>query len=88
MSDADAPEFDWDIRREGRSWTGEEMRARRELRPDKIEISQGMLFWSEEDRMNMLALLLENVGVDRAVRLGNPQVWRDAVAQMDGWDRS
>jgi hypothetical protein len=28
----------------------------------------------------VLGLLLENVGVDAAVRLGDPQVWREAVA--------
>ena len=32
-----------------------------------------------EERLQMLGLLLENVGVDAAVRLGDPQVWRDAV---------
>ena len=31
----------------------------------------------------MLALLLENVGAERAVRLGNARVWRAAVAALD-----
>jgi hypothetical protein len=31
----------------------------------------------------MLGLLLENVGADRAVRLGNPDVWRAAVRSLD-----
>ena len=35
-----------------------------------------------EERLQMLGLLLENVGVDAAVRLGDPQVWRDAVAEL------
>ena len=30
----------------------------------------------------MLALLLENIGVDKAVRLGRPDVWRAAVAAL------
>jgi len=30
----------------------------------------------------MLGLLLENVGVNAAVRLGDPQMWRDAVAEL------
>ena len=30
----------------------------------------------------MLGLLLENLGVDAAVRLGNVQMWRDAVAAL------
>jgi hypothetical protein len=88
MSESETPRIDWDIRLEGRAWSGEEWRARRELRPDKIEMSQGKLFWSDEDRLNMLALLLENVGADRAVRLGNPQVWRDAIARWNGRDHT
>jgi hypothetical protein len=37
---------------------------------------------SEEERLTMLALLLENVGADKAVRLGNPQIWRAAVGGL------
>jgi hypothetical protein len=72
----------WNIQREGRAWTPEEWDARRELTPEKFEMSRGKLFWSEEDRLNVLALMLENLGVDQAVRLGDPQVWRDAVAGL------
>jgi hypothetical protein len=32
--------------------------------------------------VTLLGLLLENVGVDRAVRLGDPKVWRAAVADL------
>ena len=55
---------------------------RRELTPEKIELIGGRLFWSDEDRLAMLALLLENVGVDRAVRIGDPAVWREAIAAL------
>lgn len=72
----------WDIRREGRAWNGDEIRSRYNLTPEKIELIEGKLFWSEEDRLNMLALLLENVGADQAVRLGNPDVWREAISQL------
>ena len=72
---------DWDIRRTGRAW-GEEAMARYELTPEKMEMVRGKLLWSEEGRVNLLGLLLENVGADRAVRLGDPQVWRDAVAAL------
>jgi hypothetical protein len=44
---------------------------------------KGKLLWDDEDRVNMLGLLLENVGADRAVRLGNPDVWRAAVRSLD-----
>ena len=72
----------WDIRREGRAWKGEEIRARYDLTPAKIELIEGKLFWTEEDRLTMLALLLENVGADQAVRLGNSEIWREAIAHL------
>jgi len=75
--------IDWDIRHEGRAWGGAEARERYSLSPEKIELIEGKLFWREEDRLTMLALLLENVGVDKAVRLGNPQIWREGIAQLD-----
>ena len=73
-------ETKWDIRNKGRAWRNEEVRQRYYLSPEKIELIEGKLFWSEEERITMLALLLENIGADEAVRLGNPEVWRSAVA--------
>ncbi len=75
-------EIQWDIRREGRAWRGEEARERYNLTPEKFEMDEGKLFWSDEERVALLGLLLENVGVDRAVRLGDPAVWRAAVADL------
>ena len=74
----------WDIRRKGRAWSGDEARARWELTPEKFEMYQGKLFFSEDERRNLLGLLLENVGADVAVRLGDPLVWKDAVRQLGG----
>jgi hypothetical protein len=37
------------------------------------------MFWSDEQRLNMLSLLLENVGMDAAVRLGDPKMWQQAI---------
>lgn len=53
------------------------------MTPEKIEMYEGKLFWEDSERVTMLALLLENVGVDRAVRLGNPAVWRAAIAALE-----
>lgn len=72
----------WDIRREGRAWGRDEALPRYERTPEKIEMIKGKLFWSDDDRLTMLALLLENVGVDAAVKLGRPEVWREAVAAL------
>jgi hypothetical protein len=71
----------WDIRREGRAWTDEAL-SRWMLTPEKFEMFDGKLFASDEERVTLLALLLENVGADAAVRLGDPAVWRAAVAEL------
>jgi hypothetical protein len=55
-----------------------------ELTPEKIEMVGGKLFDNRQQRLLMLAMLLENVGADAAVRLGNPKVWREAVAALRG----
>ncbi len=74
---------DWDIRREGRAWAMDEAMQRYEMTPEKMEMVKGRLLWDEDDRVKLLGLLLENVGADRAVRLGNPDVWRAAVSNLD-----
>ena len=72
----------WDIRRAGRAWR-EEAHDRYQLTPDKFEMWQGKLFWTDQERLLLLGLLLENVGADAAVRLGDPKVWREAVSALD-----
>jgi hypothetical protein len=52
------------------------------LTPEKIELIDGKLLWSRKDREALLGLLLENVGADRTVQLGDPDVWRAAVAKL------
>jgi hypothetical protein len=71
----------WDIRREGHAW-GNEAMSRYEMTPEKTEMIAGRLYWTDEERLTMLALLLENVGADQAVRLGDPAIWRAAVAAL------
>jgi hypothetical protein len=76
------PDIRWNIGRQGRNWIGEEARQRWELTPEKFEMNRGKLFWSDAERLTLIALLLENVGVDRVVRLGDPEVWRAAVREL------
>jgi hypothetical protein len=76
--------IDWKILNKGRAWSGDEAWARYELTPEKLEMIGGKLLWSDEDREKLLGLLLENVGADRAVQLGDPEVWRAAVAKLPG----
>jgi len=66
----------WDIRRDGRTWRGEEAGQRYALAPEKIEMVQGRLLCTDDERLTLLGLLLENLGADAAVRLGDPDIWR------------
>lgn len=72
----------WDIRNGGRAWDKDEAWARFILTPEKIEMVRGKLLSYDGDRETLLGLLLENVGADRAVQLGDPEVWRRAVAKL------
>ena len=72
----------WEIGRKGRAWRGGEAMARYELTPEKIEMVDGKLFNDDDERLRMLAMLLENMGTDTAVQLGGPEVWREAVARL------
>jgi hypothetical protein len=72
--------MDFDIQRQGRRWSRAEVEEKyRKLCPEKIELIEGRMFWTDEDRLNMLALLLENVGMDAAVALGDPALWKQAI---------
>jgi hypothetical protein len=75
------PDPPWDIRREGRAWGAEAM-TRYALTPEKLEMNRGRLLWDDEQRLALLGLLLENLGADAAVRMGNPDVWREAVRHL------
>ena len=73
---------DWDIRREGRRWTKEEFERRLYQAPEKIEFVGG-IFASEQERLTVLAMLLENLGIDRAVRFGKLADWKAAIADAE-----
>ena len=60
--------IDWDIRREGRIWSHEEFDERINQAPDKIEYVDG-IFASDRERLIVLGMLLENLGIDKAVQL-------------------
>ncbi len=72
-------QIQWDIRREPRSWSRDEMKARFALTPEHFEAIDGKLFFEEQQRLNLLRMLLENVGLDAAVRLAPAALWREAL---------
>ncbi len=77
-------EIAWDIRREGRRWRPGELRGRYDALPEmKFEIIDGQLPWDDQAKLVLLGMLLESVGLDRALRLGDPRVWREAVAALE-----
>jgi len=73
-----------DIRRKGRAWNGDEAVPRIRAFPARAEMIDGKFFWTEEERLAALGMLLENVGIDKAVRLGDPQPWKEAIAALEG----
>jgi|GEM_PF-1039833 hypothetical protein len=83
QSPPDPSEVDWNIQREGRAWEDGEVRPRYDMAAEKIELICGKLFWTDEERLRMLGLLLENCGAEAAVHMGDPDVWRRAVAALD-----
>lgn len=75
--------LNWTIELEGRRWTGDEVAAKVDALPAPIEVVEGRLLWSDDERFTLLAMLLEHCGARAAVRLGDPAIWRSAVAALD-----
>lgn len=48
--------------------------------PEKFEACDGKLFWDDTQRLHVLAMLLEAVGLRRALELCPPEAVREAVA--------
>jgi hypothetical protein len=72
----------WDIRREGRRWSHEEVDQRLYQAPEKIEFVGG-IFASDRERLIVLGMLLENLGIDRAVQFGRLEDWKAAIADRE-----
>jgi hypothetical protein len=72
----------WDIRREGRRWTMEESERRMRGAPEKIEFVGG-IFASDRERLAVLGMLLELLGIDKVVKFGNLEDWKAAIADLE-----
>jgi hypothetical protein len=88
MADVPADEDrDWDkplpyprpIGLEGALWTVDEWDALGDILPEKFELIEGKLFWSERERVGMLAAMLEQMGLVAAVRLAPKELWLEAL---------
>ena len=74
--------IEWDIRREGRLWSHEEFDERISQAPEKIEYVNG-IFASNRERLIVLGMLLENLGIDRAVQFGRLEDWKAAIEDLE-----
>jgi hypothetical protein len=74
--------INWDIRREGRRWSDEEFDERCYQAPEKIEFVNG-IFASDRERLLVLGMLLENLGIERAIQLGRLEDWKAAIADLE-----
>ncbi len=72
----------WDVRRQGKRWTKEELESRLRMAPEKIEFVGG-IFASDSQRFAVLGMLLENLGIDKVVRFGNLEDWKAAIADLE-----
>ena len=50
--------------------------------PEKFEAIEGKLFWNDEQRFHVLAMLLEAVGLRRTLALCPPEAIRAALAEQ------
>lgn len=72
---------EWKIGAQPANLTSEEFWARYDHlnMPEKFEATEGKLFWSDEQRLHVLAMLLEAVGLKRALSLCPPEAVRAAL---------
>ena len=90
VSISNVEDFDpaeWKIEREGREWKGDEFDKRIYQAPEKIEYVGG-IFVDERQRLTVLAMLLENLGIDKAVQLGDIENWKAAIAELESEEHS
>jgi len=74
--------IEWDIRRKGRLWSHEEFDQRIYQAPEKVEYVDG-IFGSDRERLIVLGMLLENLGIDKAIRFGRIEDWKAAIEEME-----
>jgi hypothetical protein len=90
MQDDDEEQIDWDaapesgtfdIGLEGRRWNVDRFLSLDTVLPEKMELIEGKLFWSQRERLGMLSAMLEQVGLVEAVKLAPKELWLEALKQ-------
>jgi hypothetical protein len=89
----DPESIDWDappepgtfqIGLEGRLWKVTRFDELETVLPEKMELIEGKLFWSERHRLGMLGAMLEQVGLVEAVKLAPKELWEEALRRAYG----
>jgi hypothetical protein len=73
---------DFDIRRGRRRWERDELDHRLYLAPEKIEFIGG-IFAGDRERLLVLGMILEIMGIDTAVEYGRIEDWKAAIADRE-----
>jgi hypothetical protein len=73
----------FDIGLDGRRWNVDRFLALERVLPEKMELIDGKLFWSERERLGMLSAMLEQVGLREAVKLAPKELWLNALRQAE-----
>jgi len=78
-----SPDITWKIATAPAALSGDEFWARysHANMPEKFEAIHGKLFWNDGQRLHVLAMLLEAVGLKRALALCPPEAVRAALAE-------
>ncbi|MCI0535808.1 MAG: hypothetical protein L0Z50_11340 [Verrucomicrobiales bacterium] len=81
-----SPDITWKIAADPATLTHDEFWPRYSHinMPEKFEATKGKLFWNDEPRLHVLAMLLEAVGLRRALALCPPEVVGEALAERGG----
>jgi hypothetical protein len=79
-----SPDITWKIAADPATLSGDEFWARYSHlnMPEKFEVIEGKLFWNDEQRLHVLAMLLEAVGLRRALALCPPDAIRATLAEQ------
>ena len=68
---------------EGRLWDVDRYYELAGVLPEKMELIDGKLFGAERYRLGMLAAMLEQMGLAKAVTLAPKALWLQALAQLE-----
>lgn len=70
---------DWPVAREPKTFSGDEFFEMVDRFPARVDCCEGKVGANQSQRLLMLAMLIQCVGVDEVVKIGGIQNWIDAV---------